>query len=166
MSTTATALPPLVPAVDVAQEHLQIWWQPGDLMVGMPDEKGRPGMRPLVDLQPRTMPKSQDDWTAIGEKCSSTQKIEAHFCGHPIQAEVSGDALHPRLRLLIDGRAVAENLLGRPAVICALHIGEADGVVGPELIVSCRPDKASSLRGLTVYRIPESLHPRCITPPD
>ena len=118
-------------------------------------------MRPLVNLQPRPMPQTQEGWTLIGERCPSPKQIQSEMCGHPVRAEVSGDALHPRLRLFIDGRAVAENLLGRPAVICELHIGDADDVVGPELIVSWRPEKQSPLRGLTVYRIPEALYPPC-----
>ncbi len=165
-SSVARALPPLVPAADVAQDDLQAWWKPGDLVVGIPCEKGRPGMRPLVDLQPRKMPQNAADWTVIGTDCPAPTQASSTYCGHPIQAEVTGDKLHPKLRLLINGRVVAENLLGRPAVVCELHIGDADAVVGPELIVSWRPEKQSSLRGLTVYRIPEALHPPCEDTPD
>jgi hypothetical protein len=165
-STKVNALPPLVLAADIAQDELQVWWKPGDLMVGMPNESGRPAMRPLIDLQPRTLPKSAAGWTLFGEACPAPKQIDGVFCGHPVRAELTGDALHPKLRLLIDGRAVAENLLGRPAVVCSLHIGEADTVVGPELIVSWRPEKESTIRGLTVYRIPEALHPPCGSPPD
>jgi hypothetical protein len=165
-STKVNALPPLVPAADIAQDDLQTWWKPGDLMVGMPNENGRPAMRPLVDFHPRTLPKTSAGWTLIGEACPAPKQIDGLICGHPVRAEITGDALHPKLRLIIDGRAVAETLLGRPAVVCSLHIGEADTVVGPELIVSWRPEKESTIRGLTVYRIPEALHPPCGSPPD
>jgi len=165
-STSAQALPPLVPAADLAQNGLQAWWKPGELMVGMPNEHGRPGMRPLVDLHPKLMPENQTGWTLLGESCPTPTHIDGVFCGHRLRAEVAGDALHPTLRLLIEGRAVAENLLGRPALICDLHIGEADSVVGPELIVSWRPSKDSPMRGYTVYRIPEALHPTCDSPPN
>jgi hypothetical protein len=122
-------------------------------------------MRPLVDLQPKKMPEKSDGWTLFGESCPAPTQTDGVFCGHPIRVEISGDELHPKLRLLINDRFVAENFLGRPALVCGLHIGEADSVVGPEIMVSWRPAKESPMRGLTVYRIPEALHPPCEAPP-
>ena len=64
------------------------------------------------------------------------------------------------------GRPVAEALLGRPARVCEIQIKEADDIMGPEILVAWRLTADEDIRGFTVYRVPESLDPTPVRPPD
>ena len=161
LSTSALALPPLVTAVDIAQPGLTAYLKPGELWLGIPDEAGRPGLRPLVDLKPRPLPSSLSDFTTLGTECQAEPLDQAEFGGTPITARVAGDALHPVIQIERNERLIARSLLGRPATVCALHIAQADAVPGPELIVSWQ---MGNIRGFTVYRVPESLDPTAPKP--
>lgn len=152
----AHALPPLVAAADIAQPHVVAYHRPGEFWVGAPTQAGRPGLRPLDDLQPRTLPTNLEAFSLLGETCNNPPTDEALFGGRPVTASVVGDTLHPVVRLHRDGRPIAQSLLGRPAAVCSLHLVEADGVPGPELVVVW---DLPTVRGYTVYRVPEALDP-------
>ena len=152
----AHALPPLVTAADIAQPGLQAYVKPGEFWVGIPDDEGRPGLRPLVDLKPRVLPMQLDAFTTIGSTCQPAPTDTSTFGGLPLRATVGGDAIHPTVRVELQERPIAESLLGRPATICSLHLVQADEMPGPELIVAWRFE---AVRGFTVYRVPESLDP-------
>lgn len=164
LTTPAAALPPLITAADVAQPNLQAFWKPGVLWIGMPDKEGRPGIRPLVDTSPMVLPPSLEEWTAIGETCDRPPETQARFGGHPIEAIITGDEMHPIVRIIRNGRPIADSLLGRPATVCELRIVEADDLPGPELIAAWRTDGPNPVRGYTVYRIPEALDPTPASP--
>ena len=159
LTTPAAALPPLITAADAAQPNLKSFWRPGVFWIGMPDKAGRPGMRPLVDTSSMVLPPSLESWTAIGETCQQPPAATSTFGGHPIEAVVAGDEMHPIIRLMRNDRPIADSLLGRPATICEIRIVEADAVPGPELIVAWRMDGPYPVQGFTVYRIPEALDP-------
>ena len=156
LSAPAFALPPLVIAADVAQPELSAFAKEGELWVGMPNQPERPGMRPLVDTQARTLPPSLEGFEIIGEECQPVPGDSAEFGGRPVKATVAGDAMQPVIRLERDERPIAHSLLGRPATVCSLHLLNIDRVPGLEVLVAWRFEE---LRGFTVYRIPESLDP-------
>ena len=164
LTTEAAALPPLITAADVAQPDLQAFWKPGVFWIGLPDKDGRPGMRPLVDTSPMVLPPSLESWTAIGETCQDHPVARSSFGGHPIEAIVAGDEMHPIIRITRDDRPIADSLLGRPATICELRIVQADELHGPELIAAWRMSEPNPVRGYTVYRIPEALDPTSTSP--
>ena len=153
---SAEALPPLVSAADIAQPNVVAFHRHGEFWVGAPNQPGRPGLRPLDDLQPRTLPSNLDDYSLLGNTCTNPPTDNALFGGLPVTATVSGDTLHPVIRLHQEGRPIAQSLLGRPAAVCSLHLIEADSVPGPELVVVW---DLPTVRGYTVYRVPEALDP-------
>ena len=159
LSLPAAALPPLVVAADVARPGLKAWVKPGKLMIGAPDDDGKPAICPLDGVSPLQVPATLDEWTVIGAECQTPPEAVSSFVGAPIKAIGAGDAMHPVVQLLIDGRPVAEGLLGRPANICALHIAEVDAIPGPELIAAWQIPGTPAIQGYTVYRIPEALDP-------
>jgi hypothetical protein len=160
MSPTASAVPPLVPATDVAQPDLQAWWKPGDFIVGVSEAAGQPAMRPLVNLMPIVLPSNIDTYEKLGIQCQETVHASGNYGGHPIEGTVSGDSMNPRIQVMREGRLIAENLLGRPASICEIRLVQADNVPGLELIVAWQiVTDSNPIQGFTVYRIPEALDP-------
>ena len=162
----AHALPPLVKAADLAQPGLQGFWRDSAFMVGMPDTQSRPALMPLKGNKPLKLPHDLSNWVDIGVDCQRTPRHQARLGGVPIEAVVGGDAIHPTVELWIGGRPVAEALLGRPARVCEIQIKEADDIVGPEILVAWRLAADEDIRGFTVYRVPESLDPTPVRPPD
>ena len=166
LDQSAQALPPLVKAVDVAQPNLQGFWRSGEFVVGMPHLPARPALRPLDGNRPLQLPEDMSIWTGIGQTCESSPRHKARLGGTSISAVVGGDALHPVVELRIGDRLVAEALLGRPATICEVKIMDADAIQGPEILVAWRLADDAQTRGFTVFRVPESLDPTPVRPPE
>ena len=162
----AHALPPLVKAADLAQPELQGFWRDSAFMVGMPDLPNRPALMPLRNNRPMKLPHDLSGWTDVGLDCQRTPRHHARLGGVPIEAVMGGDAIHPTVELWMGGRPVAEALLGRPARVCEIQIKEADDIMGPEILVAWRLTADEDIRGFTVYRVPESLDPTPVRPPD
>ena len=162
----AHALPPLVKAADLAQADLQGFWRNGEFMVGVPHLPARPALLPLQNNRPSNLPPDLSGWTVIGQSCDESPRHQDRLGGVTIEAAVGGDAMHPTVELRLGGRLVAEALLGRPAKVCEVHITDADAIVGPEILVAWRLGSAEDIRGFTVYRVPESLDPTPVSPPD
>ena len=162
----AHALPALVKAADLAQPDLQGFWRSGEFMVGVPHLPARPALLPLQNNRPSSLPPDLSGWTVIGQSCNDSPRHQGQLGGVAIEATVGGDAMHPTVELRLGGRLVAEALLGRPATVCEVHITDADAIVGPEILVAWRLSSAEDVRGFTVYRVPESLDPTPVSPPD
>ncbi|MEC9390342.1 MAG: hypothetical protein VX944_09730 [Myxococcota bacterium] len=154
LTRAASALPPLVVAADIAQPDLNAYYRPSELWVGVASGDNRPGICPLNDLEPRTLPVHLDQYTTLGDTCQTPPTHRTEFGGNRVVVTVAGDALHPIIRLSQNNRPIAESLLGRPATVCSVHLIEADATPGPELVVVWDID---NVRGVTVYRVPESL---------
>lgn len=155
----AAAAPPLMPAADVADEGLRAWWRQGELVVGKPDQPGRPGLRPLASLAPTVLPDDLPTWATIGEDCVPRPESQADLEGQRVTARVLATAEGPVIQLLSGEQVLAENALGRPARVCEVLLAEADALPGLEVIVAWRMERApgpGELRGLTVYRVPET----------
>ena len=165
LTGSAHALPPLMVAADTVRQDLEGFWKEGDFVVGVPSDPGRPGLRPLRGHSPIQLSSDMHDWTPIGKKCQDNPRSVGRFGGAPVEAIVTGDSMHPKVQLWMDGRPVAEALLGRPAEVCSLNIANADNIPGPELIAAWRINAPNPLIGFTVYRIPESLDPTPIRSP-
>ena len=159
LSPPSSALPPLVVAADVARPELRGFWKPGDFIVGLPQQQGRPGVRPLTGPEPILLPTDTQTWTPIGEDCDPAPKATGQFGGSPVAVVVIEDPTHPKVQMWMNERPIAEALLGRPSTVCNILIANADSVPGPELIISWRIDSQKDLRGFTVLRIPEALDP-------
>jgi hypothetical protein len=160
ISPAVEAVPPLVPATDVAQPNLQAWWRPGDFIVGVDGSPGQPAMRPLVNVTPMVLPIDISNYEKLGVECQDDVRAEGEFGGQPIAGSIAGDPMNPQIQITREGRLIAENTLGRPASICEIRIVQADHVPGLELIVAWKIDAESSpIHGFTVYRIPEALDP-------
>lgn len=159
LSGVLLATPPLVPAADVADLELRAWWREGELVVGMPDQAGRPGMRPLESLAPIVLPDDLTGWAAVGEACVTRPESRADLEGQRVVARVTTAGEGPVIQLLAGRQVLAENALGRPARVCEVLLAQADALPGPEVIVAWRMELAKDgpeLRGLTVYRVPET----------
>lgn len=161
----ARAALPLVLVADVADLGLRAWWRPGELVLGKPDEAGRPGLRPLVSLAPVVLPVDLESWAALGEACVSRPESRAREDGARLRAQVLASAEGPVIQLLDGQELLATNALGRPAQVCDLLLAEADAMPGLEVIVSWRLELGgerpaegggAELRGYTVYRVPET----------
>jgi hypothetical protein len=148
-----------VVAADVARPGLKAWVGPGVLIMGIEDDEDRPAIRPLEGSSPTRLPPVMDDFKPLGHTCQSTPHAESRFGGLPIEAVSTGGPLDPAVQLRMDGRAIAEAPLGRPATICSLSIIEADAIPGPEIVAAWRIEGSRPIRGFTVYRIPEALDP-------
>lgn len=159
-SAPAGAVVPLLPAADVADVGLKAWWRAGELVVGMPDQPGQPGLRPLVSLEPTALPADLSAWAAVGEHCVTDPESRGLVGGSPYKARVVGSGEGPVVQLLRQDEVVAANALGRPARVCEVLLAEADALPGLELVVAWRMElgtEGQELLGITVYRIPESL---------
>lgn len=153
----ASALAPLVPAADVAEPGLVAWWKPGDLLVGHPDQEGRPGMRPLVSLVPLVLPTDLNGYTRLGGACVAQPESARVIGGRRLRATVTASAEGPVVQVLSGDRLLAVNALGRPALVCEVLLGDADSLPGPEVVVAWRMELSEGeLWGVTVYRLPEA----------
>ncbi|MGB0640231.1 MAG: hypothetical protein ACPGTU_12900 [Myxococcota bacterium] len=156
----ALAVPPLVPAADIAQPDLKAWWQEGDFIVAVTDSPGKQAMRPLVNPTPIPLPNGLESYEQLGVQCQDTPVATGTYGGVPIVGVVTGDGMSPKVQILRDGRPIAENLLGRPASICEMRLAQADTVPGLELIVAWQINtEIKPIKGFTIYRIPEALDP-------
>lgn len=155
---TARAAPPLVLAADVAETGLRAWWRPGELLVGQPAQPGQPGLRPLVSLTPMVLPQDLAEWATLGETCVTRPESSADLDGQRVQARVTTSGEGPVIQVVAGEKVLAENALGRPARICEVLLAEADALPGPEVLVAWRLElqTGDELRGLTVYRVPET----------
>lgn len=151
------ATPPLVLAADVAETGLRVWWRPGDLLIGPPAGDPRPGMRPLCGPAEVAIPTEISGWTALGATCPGVLAHTFNLDGEPATATPEGTWEAPVIRLRSKGRVIAEAPLGRPGRVCEIAVGEADAVPGLEVMVTWRlGEGASELRGLNIYRIPDT----------
>jgi hypothetical protein len=153
----ARAAPPLVHAHDVvAQQGLEAWWRPGDLLLVATGPSGREAWRPLADdPSPHPAPPALPGWTRVGAACAPAPTAAFTLAGKPARAWISGPPAAPEVRVERDGVPVAAATLGQPASVCALHVGEADAVPGLEIVVTWT---VGGLQGLTVLRVPEVAH--------
>lgn len=150
-------LPPLVFVTDTAEPGLRAWWREGELLVAPTAASGRPGMRPLVGASPVPVPADLAAWTPLGLTCSSHPKSQFTLDGRAALLTVSGAWDKPMLELTVEDRMVAAAPLGRPASVCGVHVGQADSLPGPEVMVSWRfGEGANQLYGLSVFRVPET----------
>ena len=157
-SSAVHAEPPLVLAADIGDRSMQIWWRPGELLVGDPTSPSRPGLRPLVSDAPLILPEDLSVWTPVGETCQDTPRAEATLDGQLVTASIHTDPTQQQqVRLIASERLIAENTLGRPVQVCELRINEADSLPGPEVIVAWRfGEGEAQIRGLTVFRVPQT----------
>jgi len=153
----AAGAPPLVHAHDVvAQKGLEAWWRPGDLLLIAEGPAGREAWRPLSDdPSPHPAPPALPGWTRVGAACSAAPSAAFTLAGKPARVWISGPPGAPELRVERDGLPLSAAVLGQPAVVCAVHVGEADAVPGLEIVVTWA---VGALQGLTVLRLPEVAH--------
>mgnify|MGYP003316239784 CR=1 FL=1 len=85
---------------------------------------------------------------------------------HATAAARLAHAAHAQGRTLTRFAAARGALLGRPARVCEIQIKEADDIMGPAILVAWRLTADEDIRGFTVYRVPESLDPTPVRPPD
>lgn len=154
----ALALAPLVPAADVADKGLQFWWRPGELYAGLPDQPGRPAVRPLEDPAPLSLPADLSGWTRLGAACPGVGRVSFELGEIEATAEVVGTPDSPMVQVRAGPRLLAQHPLGRPAEICEVRVAQADALPGLEVLIAWRPPEASdTLRGLRVFHLPEAL---------
>jgi len=161
LSSPAHAASPLLPAADVADIDLRAWWRQGELVVGLPEAPGRPGLRPLESLAPVMLPADLDAWAALGDSCVTRPESRLKVGERKLTARVTASAEGPVVQLLDGKQVVAVNALGRPALVCEVLLADADALPGPEILVAWRlevgDEAGGELRGFTVWRVPESL---------
>lgn len=155
------ATPPLLVAADLGEVGMQVWWRSGELLAGNPQAEGRPGLRPLEDASERlTLPTDLSGWTSIGGRCPEPPAARMTLDNQEVTVSlVTTPTSDQVVRLAAEGTILAENTLGRPAAVCSIHLVEADRFPGPEILVTWRLDSgdpASTVNGLTVFRIPET----------
>lgn len=156
--SVALAATPLDLAVDVAEADLQAWWRPGELLVGVPARGDRTALRPLVDLNPTTLPADLTGWTELGASCSTPARGELVVGGQTVSARVAGPPEQRVLLLEVGEELRAQQSLGRPLRPCSVHLGQADALPGIEVMVSWEfGEGAAATRGLSVFRVPEAL---------
>lgn len=156
--TLGWAAPPLILTRDVGGAGMQAWFKPGDLLVGTPNIAGRPGMRPLISDAQMVLPVDLEGWTPIGDTCQDPPRATNTINNVQVTATVTVDPTgHQIARLRAGDLILAEGAFTRPAQICALVLAEVDPLPGMELLIAWRlGDKPDDLRGLTVYRVPET----------
>ena len=157
-SSSSFAAPPLILAADVGEPGMEVWWREGDLLVGSPQQDGRPGMRPLSEQKERLqLPADLTGWTRLGKTCQDKPLATSLLDEAAITATISTDPAGHQIARVQDGqRVLAENTLGRPVTVCALALVQADALPGLELLVLWTlGEGADPIRGLTVLRVPE-----------
>lgn len=151
----ALAAPPLVVAVDEAEPGLRAWWREGELLVAPPEGDPRPGVRPLVGPAPVVLPTDLAGWTPLLGECPERPPTAALPIGErTVTVGLTQTDQSLVLRMQIGERTVAEGALGRPAMACSLHVGQADALPGYEVLLGWRT--AAGVNGLTVFRVPET----------
>lgn len=152
------AEPPLILAADIGDRGMQIWWRPGELLVGDTASPTRPGLRPLISDAPLILPEDLSVWTPVGETCQDPPRAEAMLDGQPVTVSIHTDPTQQQLvRLIASERLIAENTLGRPVQVCEIRLDEADPIPGHEVIVAWRfGEGVDQIRGLTVFRVPQT----------
>jgi len=153
----AWALPPLQAVHATAGVGMRVWWRPGSLLVAASGEPGAPFTYPLEINKKGTLPATLSGWTPLGETCAPRPEASMELDGETATAKVIGTPDRPALALVRGLRRVAAGPLGQAAEVCALFLGEADAIPGPELLVLWRIGEGpSQLRGLTVMRVPDT----------
>ena len=153
----AHALPPLETVQATAGVGLRVWWRQGALMVAASGEAGAPFSYPLQPTKKGELPATLSGWSPLGETCALRPEATIELDGELATARVVGTADRPVLALVRGRRRVAAGALGQAAEICALFLGEADSIPGPELLVLWRiGEGAAQLRGLTIMRVPDT----------
>jgi hypothetical protein len=150
----ARAVPPLVQAVEVADQGLSGWWKEGDFLVGRPDDPARPAMRPLLGPGETTLPQSLTGWTPLGETCEATPKAQGAWGELPLEARIEPSPSLPIVSVYASDRLVSQQALTKPVTVCAVVMVQADAVPGPEVIVAWRMDQ---VHGFTVFHVPEAV---------
>ena len=164
---------PLVVAVDGASPQLQVWWRDGELRVlsqGHPPEPplaeeapldADATQRPLEGTAAAGTPRAREGWTdLVPADCPQPGPVRSHLDqdGHRLEAHSSAAPDDLQVAVSVDGVTVAAAGLGRPAQACALFLGQADRLPGPELILIWQPTTGTSW-GLTVWHLPEAAFP-------
>lgn len=166
---------PLVQAADVADRGLHGWWKEGALLLGHPAVEGRPGVRPLAELEAVVLPTDLSSWAEVGATCVAEPQSRVAIDGRELVARVTATAEGPVIQVLDGQRVVAHNALGRPARVCEVLLAQADALPGVEVVVAWRmeivtaqtraepaalegqePPDDAELRGFTIYRLPEA----------
>ena len=154
---TALAAPPLIRAAEVAEEGLRVWIRQDNLLVGVPSDPDRPGLRPLVSMAPIKLPPNLTEETALGHPCEDQSEEVGLLQGEKVVVAVRGPPDRPLVQLHSEGRLLAENVLGRPARVCAVRLVQVDDMPGPEVVVVWRPrNEDAPVRGVSVFHIPET----------
>jgi hypothetical protein len=153
-SAPARAVPPLVQAVEVADRGLSAWWRERELVVGRLDDPERPAVRPLVSAAETTLPASLLGWTRIGEVCAAVPTATGAWGDVPLEVRADASGSLPVVSVRSHDRLVAQTALAKPVSVCALVLGEADALPGPEVIVAWR---MGDVHGFTVFHVPEAV---------
>jgi hypothetical protein len=163
-SAVALAAPPLVVAVDEAEPGLRAWWREGEVLVAPPAGDPRPGVKPLVGPAPIVLPDDLEGWTPLLGECPERPPTAAlPVGGRTATVLVDASEKNVMLQVKLEDRVIAEGALGRPAVPCSLHIGQADALPGYEVLLGWRTP--AGVQGLTVFRVPETaLDPAATAP--
>ena len=153
----ARAVPPLVLAVEVAGESVEVYLRPGDLLLSQ-NKSETPGLalRPLEGDGPSPLPADLDRWTALpfGD-CDGAPSFRWKREDQNMAARVTGEWTAPMVEVLVGGTVVALAPLGRPAHVCGLHVANVDNIPGEEILVLWQTTpQATTSRGLTVMRVP------------
>lgn len=138
---------------------MQVWAKDGDLLAGNIAVPDRPGIRPLT-TPPTHLPIPDDlgEWTELGQECTVRAAAQSAGPDGYVVTVVTLPTSAQQVQLTQHGVLLAENSLGRPVDICSIDILSADDIPGLEIVIIWQvEDEAQLLRGLSVFRIPETV---------
>lgn len=176
---TEAAAPDLVHLASMAQSGAEVYFQPGDLLVGSPTLPGRPAVRPLVGSQPVMLPTDLSGFEHLSRTCpaseaayqqASTEGRADLAAGRLLaRGDVSGDG---RIETVVARRTVengplevrvmrGSQVLGRAtlpglALPCGGLVAEVDGSHTPRAVVVWSAwGVAGRTTGVEVYGLPD-----------
>lgn len=144
-----------------------VFFRPGELIVGRPDLPGRPGFLPLLGGRPVSLPEDLETLEKLSEGCAggsleaarSPRTLGRGDLGADGRLELvlsMGSETQPGflLRVMRADLLVAETALPLPRTPCRALVAEIDGSDAPGLLVIWTSEGPQGLtRGVTVYRL-------------
>lgn len=152
-----------------------------ELLVGSPEDEGRPGYRPLAGPAPLSLPEDLAAFEVVGEQCDTRAERALAAPGPSgrrvaglVDADLDGDGQPEQVRLEVDappedsllpyapltvsvwrgGAPVAERTLEVTAFPCDLRVQDVSADGAPEIIVIWRSAGGSGYtQGATVLSI-------------
>ncbi len=136
---------------EAAAEGGGVWVADGALVVGSPDEVGRPGSRPLESHAPVVLPEDRVSWVPLGAECAGPLLAESEH-GTLVLKVLQSDPVPATLATFLpvdQPPALAQLPVG--VTPCQAWMGDVGPAPGVEIVAVW---KIGEILGVTVWAMP------------